>query len=218
MNAAVPMKDVLRCNHTGALHPYTVSVGLDTMLTLTMHEDWSRAKADAIQELRQKYAGGFQSEEEARQVTAQYGLTDFSWDWPRKIAFCSTNEYEWFYLMAEGKAQAVCIIYHPQSSIIDGERIFYIDYIASAYWNRNRPSYQRKFSAVGTKLISYVIEHATVKLGYRPGFSLHSLPSAETYYSSLGITAYHHDVEKEGLRYFEASTACANNLLEARHA
>lgn len=216
-NVVTPAKDVLLCNHAGVQVPYTVRVGLDTMLTLALDEDWSAEKYAAVRELRIAHPDGI-PEVNAPQILAQYGLTDFGWNWVTKVGFCSTDDYEWFYLIAEGKTQAVCIIYHPKPSVVDGQRIFYIDYIASAYWNRNRPAHRRRFSSVGTKLISFAIKHATENLGYRPGFSLHSLPTAEAYYVSLGITPYECDSKKEGLRYFEADAACAMGLLEANNA
>lgn len=216
-NMVAPAKDVLLCNHTGVYVPYTVHVGLDTMLTLGLDEEWSAEKVVAVGELRVVYPDGI-PEVDALQILAQYGLTDFGWNWITKTRICSSDDFEWFYLMAEGKAQAVCIIYHPKSSVVDGERIFYIDYIASAYWNRNRPTHRRRFSSVGTKLIAFAIKHFTENLGYRPGFSLHSLPTAEDYYVSLGITPYECDAAKEGLRYFEADAACATVLLETNNA
>ena len=211
------MKNEIFCHHTGKNYPYTVSIGLDTMMTLSLNDDWSAAKSEAINELRKLYPNGMQESESGRILT-EYGLTDYGWNWVNKIAHCSSKEYEWFYLIAEGKVQAVCIIYHPKSSIIDGENIFYIDYIASAYWNRNRPGYKRRFSSAGTKLISFAVDHATAKLGYRPGFSLHSLPTAEAYYRRIGMTPYECDPQKENLRYFEANITCANSIREAKHA
>lgn len=87
---------------------------------------------------------------------------------------------------------------------MDGSYIFYIDYIAAAYWNRDRPGYKKRFSGIGSRLISFVIDYAKDKLGYRYGFCLHSLPSAESYYRSLGMTEFDFDEAKEGLRYYEA--------------
>ncbi len=208
----------LQCNHTGSEVPYIIRTGVDGMLTLTLEADWSAAKAEAFNAFRERFSNGFASEAEFASAVAEYNLVDLHWNWLDKAHLTATNEYQWFYLMAEDKVQGVCIIFHPKPSREDGEKIFYIDYIAAAYWNRNRPGYKRRFSNIGHLLISYAVNHAMRVLGYRPGFSLHALPTAESYYSRLGMTAYDCDADKEGLRYFEASAICAKAVLERPHA
>ena len=101
---------------------------------------------------------------------------------------------------------------------MDGERIFYIDYVASAYWNRDRPNYEKQFGSVSRILIAHASHFAINTLGYRPGFCLHSLPTAEGYYRYLGMIEYEVDAEKENLRYFEAPPDIAGKLAgEAHH-
>ncbi|KAA6123118.1 hypothetical protein KZ686_15960 [Cupriavidus cauae] len=188
------------------------------MLTLTLEADWSAAKAEAFNVLCERFPTGFTSQDEFDSAVAEYNLVDLHWNWLNKAHHAATNDYQWFYLMAEDKVQGVCIIFHPKPSREDGEKIFYIDYIAAAYWNRNRPGYKRRFSNIGHILITYAVDHAVRVLGYRPGFSLHALPTAESYYSRLGMTPYDCDANKEGLRYFEASEVCARAVLERAYA
>ncbi|RDK06854.1 hypothetical protein [Cupriavidus lacunae] len=208
----------LLCNHTANNVPYVIRTGLDSMLTLTLDADWSAAKADAFNAFRERFPNGLPSRAEFDSAVAEYNLVDLHWNWLNKAHLTATNDYQWFYLMAEDKVQGVCIIFHPKPSREDGEKIFYIDYIAAAYWNRNRPGYKRRFSNIGHILISYAVDHAMRVLRYRPGFSLHALPAAESYYSRLGMTPYDCDADKEGLRYFEASESCAKAVLERAHA
>jgi hypothetical protein len=208
----------LRCVETKAAVPFQIAVGLDTALTLKLESEWAAEKAIAIQQLLHDHPEEAKDQQALTKRLFEYGLTDFHWSWTNKALRTATDEYQWFYLEAEGKVQGVCVIFYPKQSRIDSEQIFYIDYIASAYWNRKRPGRNKRFSNVGLLLIANTIEYATTALGLRPGFCLHSLPTAESYYTKLGMTPYDLDSEKENLRYFEAPAPCALGITGDLHA
>jgi len=147
----------------------------------------------------------------------EYGLSDFHWNWSSKALKTTTDEYQWFYLEAENKIQGVCIIFHPKNSRIDSNEIFYIDYIAAAYRNRNRPNHNKRFSNVGKLLIAEAIKYSIQILELRPGFCLHSLPSAESYYRAIGMNEFESDPNYLNLRYFEACEKCALDLAKGSH-
>ncbi|EBQ8806923.1 GNAT family N-acetyltransferase [Salmonella enterica subsp. enterica] len=69
-----------------------------------------------------------------------------------------------------------------------------------------------KYSGVGKELIQHTINYACSNWGYRPGFCLHALPSAEGFYNHLGMTDFGVDHEKENLRFYEASQVVASTL------
>ncbi len=135
-------------------------------------------------------------------VLAQVQVDDSHWRWLNKSLRFNSDEYKWFFLFAEGYPQAACLIYHPKPSAMDGQGIFYIEFLAVAPWNRDNPMRDRSFKGVGTTLIAEVKEYACAQLGLRPGFSLHALPRAAGFYQSIGMMNFP-QLDKEGMPYFE---------------
>ncbi|MCW6647691.1 hypothetical protein [Yersinia ruckeri] len=209
---------MLLCNHTQKSVPYSITSGFDLNLTQQMNSEWSGYKGIIAQEILTNFPTFNQDPTIRNQVVSDYNIGDFGWDWNRKIFFCNTIDYLWFYLIADNKVQSACIIYHPKQSHFDNKPIFYIDYIASANWNRSRPGYSAQFKRTGTLLIEHAIKYANKNWGYRPGFCLHSLPDAEGFYSHLGMQDFGIDPSKENLRIFEAPEVIACKLGGVAHA
>jgi len=203
---------LLRCRHTGIDHPYEIQVGLAPKYVLKLNTDWEAEKTKILQEMFAAYPDIADDNALFIQQVLAYGLADLGWRWLDKALCLNSTEYHWFFLTADEKIQSVCIIYHPKQSRMDGDKIFYIDYLASAYWNRDRPGHVKKFGNVGKILISYASYFATHVLGYRPGFCLHSLPTAEGFYKKLGMIEFEADAAKENLRYYEAPPQVADKL------
>ena len=130
------------------------------------------------------------------------------WDWVSKSKHYQQNEYRWFFLLVENSVEAVCLTYHPKNSAIDGDKVFYIEYIAVAPWNKSHHLIDRRFSGIGSLFIIQIQNYFNSVDGYRFGFCLHSLPQAESYYRHIGMTEFPGH-EKDNLAYFEmdASTA-----------
>lgn len=186
--------------------------GLKFDLTQRLQQQWGSYRGDLINTLLTQNPEMSDDFALAQRIIAENSLGDWHWDWTKKMFNCNGPHYEWFYLLKEEKIQGVCIIYFPQNSKIDNQNIFYIDYLASAYWNRKRPGYSPKYTGIGRELINNAINYACNFLGYRPGFCLHSLPDAEGFYSHLGMTDFGIDSSKEDLRYYEASEKIASAL------
>lgn len=137
------------------------------------------------------------------ELFATYNLEDFGWNWFQKALHFHTNKYLWFYLESCGEIQGMAVLYHPQKSFCHPHDIFYIDYLASAPWNRESPVVSKRFSNIGKILIKACTEYCMYTLKYTPGFNLHSLPKAETYYSNIGMTDLGIDSSKGNLKKFE---------------
>ena len=202
------------CSHTGRTVPYDLVAGFDLRLIIEMNQRWGEYKTQIISEMLDANPQQLTDQSEVSRLFALYNLEDFGWDWVKKAAHYNTDEYKWFFLVVEGAVQAACIIYHPKQSLVDSENIFYVDYLATAYWNRNRPNYTRQFAGLGTILLAMSIKYAIEVLKYRPGFCLHSLPNAESYYVGLGMQDFGNDKEKENLKFFEADSFASQSLLE----
>lgn len=203
----------LFCKQSGKHYPFEVLKGFDRLVALQLHEEWETEKNSIIKQMLAAVPEAVNNDDLFKKQVFKYGLADMGWNWLTKAFHLNDDEHFWFFLRADEKIQAVCIIYHPKLSRIDDQQIFYIDYIASAYWNRRRPDYTKKFSNVGRELIAHASQFAIESLGYRPGFSLHSLPTAESYYRDLGMVEFDHDSAKENLRYYEAPTAVVEQLV-----
>jgi len=129
-------------------------------------------------------------------------LEDAHWRWGKKAVSFYSPEYTWFFLDIGDVAQAACLTYHPKPSAIDGEKIYYIEYIAVAPWNRPNPI-GRRYIGLGRVLVAEVNKYMkSGGFGIRPGFGLHSLPGAEGFYRKIGMMAYS-TLDKDGLTYFE---------------
>lgn len=127
------------------------------------------------------------SDDERNEVLDSLSLEDSHWNWFMKSAIYRSQGYEWFFLTIEGEVQGICIIKHPCGSKLNGNKIFYIEYIATAPWNRNNPYQPKRYSRIGPILISCILGFAMDQLNLNCGCCLHSLPKAEGFYDKLGM-------------------------------
>ncbi|WP_335957985.1 hypothetical protein [Acinetobacter bereziniae] len=189
---------------------YSIYMGWDLIKANHIDESWGDFKAEVAEFLLTK---NFDSEI-LIQIEQNFNFGDDHWDWFEKSAVYRSDEYKWFFLYAEGKPQAVCLIYHPKQSILSQENIFYIEYIAVAPWNRKNPMAVKKFAGLGELLIRFIVNYACQNLGLTLGFSLHSLPGAMGFYQSIGMQNITTEA-KDGLEFFEMPSEVAGKYLEA---
>ena len=110
------------------------------------------------------------------------------------------------------------VAYHPEQSDLETGNIFYIDYIATAPLNRKMPSLTPVYTGIGKALIESACKHYNNSLQYKLGFSLHSLPDAESFYKSLGMDEVGKDPKKQNLVKFEMRMQSCSNFLSTRTA
>lgn len=205
----------LHCNHSQKDYEYQVVHGFDLARILQADKDWGAEKDKIIGKILSVYPKAATEIDVLWQAAQEFNIEDWGWEWMRKAMVCRPPRYDWFFLVSDGKTQGIAIIYHPEPSQLQSDNIFYVDYLATAFWNRNRPGYKKRFSQVGTILLAHSINYAIANLKLRPGFSLHSLPGAEEYYLSLGMSDLGIDPNKEDLRRFEAPETVAKEIMEA---
>lgn len=213
LSTHMPVNQIF-CNHRNQLVSFSITHGFDPALTLQADQDWNLEKMEAFRNLFADHPDAQADQSKLAGLIPIYGLTGWHWNWGAKSFKRLAKGYEWFYLVADNKVQAICIIFHPKESPLRKDNIFYIDYIAASYWNRTRPNHKRQFDKVGTMLLSYCIKHFVDQLKYRPGFFLHSHPEAESYYSGKGLTDLGNDAKYDNLKIFEASDACATAIMK----
>lgn len=182
--------------------PYGIHGGWNIQLANACDDLWGAFNIQLLDYIAtQRQAGADISE-----VMNDVQLDDAHWRWLAKSVHYMTDEYRWFFLMAEGEPQGACLIYFPKDSAIDGQNIFYIEYIAAAPWNRQNPISKRKFKGVGSLLVDFAKDYGVQMLGLRYGYCLHALPRAVPFYESLGMLAFP-ERDKDELPYFEMPPA-----------
>ncbi|TBV72281.1 GNAT family N-acetyltransferase [Pseudoxanthomonas winnipegensis] len=178
--------------------PYGIHEGWNIQLANACDDQWGAFNIQLLEHLASQRDAGI----DMTPIMEDVQLDDAHWRWLAKSVLYTTDEYRWFFLMAEGTPQGACLIYFPKDSAIDGQSIFYIEYIAAAPWNRQNPISERRFRGVGTILVDFAKEYGVHQLGLRLGYCLHALPKAVPFYESLGMLAFP-ERDKDDLPYFE---------------
>ena len=80
--------------------------------------------------------------------------------------------------------------------------LVYVEYLASAPWNR-RPIEDPPYLAGVGRTLLLLARQRSVELGYGGRVGLHSLPRTEAFYHRNNMAGYGSDPDKDGLVYFE---------------
>lgn len=139
---------------------------------------------------------------------------DRHWNWAIKYLKLATPNYEKYALECGRITEGLMILeldFH-RSRLESGKSLVYIDYLATAPWNR--PSIQNPplNKGVGTGLFSFAVKRS-IDLGYRGKLGLHALPLAADYYTKLGMTDFGSDPDKQDLNYFELTSDKALEII-----
>jgi hypothetical protein len=194
---------------TSLVEKLEVHHGLSSLDNLKADREWTQANADLLGKLAESVEAGA----DVDSLLSEVNIEDKHWEWVRKGCALDSEEYEWFYAKSENHIEGICVIYHPQPSRIDSKEIFYVDYVAVAPWNRKNPFSVQKIKGIGSVLIRESLRFSVEELQYRPGFGLHSLPQAITYYEKIGMQNFGKDVNKQDLIYFEMSESQSERFL-----
>ncbi len=193
----------------GQFIEYSIHEGWNIISATECDKFWVKAQMELFDFIVQQNFDPSTLEEVLDSVQAE----DLHWDWLKKSCAYVNDEYRWFYLYAGGKPQGACLIFHPKDSALETAKIFYVEYIAVAPWNRSCKIRQREFKGVGSILLQASLRFAIDTLGLTPGFSLHSLPKAKEYYKKIkmvNIPKY----DKKNLMYFELPQENATELMK----
>ena len=154
-------------------------------------------------DLNQKHLDDFETFWKPRlQVSKE---EDRYWDWEKKsrIAASSIN-YEKYAIEWEQLTQGLMIVeldWH-RSQVEPGRSVVYVDYLATAPWNRGSGQDSPQYRSVGTLLLLFA-RSRSVALGYGGRVALHALIGAEGFYDKQNMMNFGADPEKENLIYFE---------------
>lgn len=177
---------------------YTIHLGWDLLIANLCDRTWGAFNFTLLRHIRDLETRGV----DIAPILESAQLEDNHWRWLDKSLFYKGDCYKWLFLIAENYPQAACLLYHPKASVVGAGDIFYVEYIATAPWNRENVLAERVFKGVGPKLLNHVISYAKDDLKLFPGFSLHSLPKAVQFYEKIGMKAFQ-EYDKDGMKFFE---------------
>ena len=172
--------------------------GHNKLLARKADAEWATFHISIFDEIKSKNL----PEIEFQEVINSIVMEDSHWSWSNKSWHYSSTEYEWFFMIMQNQVQGICVIFHPKNSHLENGKIFYVEFVAVAPWNRNTKISARKFKKIGTLLLKQASEYAINSLELKPGFSLLSLPQSESYYESLGMVEVVHE-KKDGMKFYE---------------
>lgn len=195
---------------TGGQQAYEIFQGWDIASSYDCDEKWGRSNLELFEYIEQQQY----DEDTLKRVLCSIQTEDHHWNWFNKSLGTTSEEYEWFYLYAEGEPQAACLIFHPKDSALEKYNIFYVEFLAVAPWNRSCLVRERKYIGAGSTLLRAALRYSLTTLHLSPGFSLHSLPQASGYYSKLKMVNVA-SRDKGPLLYFELPKFEAKKLLGA---
>jgi len=181
----------------GTLVDYEIREGCNIQLGFTCDKLWRDFNVKLMAFIDKNVA-----EADRETVLDQIQIDDDHWEWMIKSAAMRTDEFRWFFLTANNEPQGACVIRHPKKSILNTGDIFYIEFIATAPWNRENPMEARRFRSVATLLIRCASKYAHDVLKLRYGFSLQAIERAVAYYQKLGMKP-HPPSDQPPLSYYE---------------
>ncbi|HEB55825.1 MAG TPA: GNAT family N-acetyltransferase [Gammaproteobacteria bacterium] len=144
-------------------------------------------------------------------------IQDFHWNWRAKVtAFSRQLAYRSFALECGGQTQGLMYVNTTKRCRLEGQanqHLVYVEYLATAPWNRPSLVGCPKYKGVGSIMIATAIQ-ASVDEEMQGRIGLHSLPQADPFYRDIcGMTDLGVDSDKQNLRYFEMTAEQAMAFL-----
>lgn len=141
---------------------------------------------------------------------------DAHWDWRAKVgawtAFLSCRS---FALVSDGNLQGMMMANTVASARLPeqfGKPLVYIEYLATAPWNRPKMSSPSRLRGAGSAFVLAAIE-LSIDEGFKGRVGLHSLSEAEDFYEmKCGMTRLGPDAAHQDLTYFELTETQAESF------
>ena len=192
----------------GASVAYELRTGIDYLKIQECDVKWKTFTIEQLKAIKRL------GDEEQEEYLHSMQLEDFHWDWFKKALILKEEGYDWFSLWVEDRIQGMCITYQPKKSVLNTGKIFYIEYLAVAPWNRDSKLIARRYKKIASIIIARITEHMSKNKGLIPAFSLHSSPQAVGFYERIGMI-YCPDEDKDGLKCYEIPVSEAKKFMEA---
>lgn len=141
---------------------------------------------------------------------------DSHWNWKHKAnSWRTLLGYQSYALVCRGELQGLMLTNDITSARLPehfGKPLVYVQFVATAPWNRPELQDPPKFRGVGRIFILAAIQ-ASLDAGYKGRLGLHSLPKAEGFYrDKCGFTILGPDSSHQNLTYYEMTETQADNF------
>ena len=172
---------------------------------------WSTTWAPVFEKVRQQFKDNG--------IAKEKWPEDAHWDWGNKLALTKGRlAYESYCIMAGDSLEGLMLLNNTKFSRLPnqrGQEVVYIEFLATAPWNRQELCNPRRFAGVGTILAEIAIQ---LSLDYEFGgrIGLHALPRAADFYRNvLHMTELgpDPDPQHQNLIYFEMTSQQASRFL-----
>jgi hypothetical protein len=193
---------------TGEFEPAGVYRNIDESNLSDFEQEW--------QPLLHERRDALQSAAEIEAANVQ----DAHWDWRAKADVRAQSlAHESFAIEANGMTQGLLFAKTAAFGRLreqQGLDLVYVEYIATAPWNRAGFTPTPLYKGVGRILLATAIS-LSVDLGFHGRLALHSIPQSESWYRvQCGMTDLGPDLEADQrgvLRYFEMTPAQAESFI-----
>ena len=173
-------------DNLGKEFEYEIVEGWDVIHAKLCDDNWGTFNLKILD----KIVTDCKNEAEQQELLNKSQLEDMHWSWLNKHRAYYDDQYNWCFLLVDGIPQGACLIYHPKMSVDNQNKIFYVEYVASAPWNRPNILAQPRFRGIGTKLLKAILKYSLNIHQLKTGFSLLALPKAEGYYQKIGMNHF----------------------------
>ena len=144
---------------------------------------------------------------------------DRQWDWQAKAHhWRPLLSYHSFAIVCGGALQGLMLANDLKFARLPtpfAKFLVYMDYLATAPWNRPEVQQPPRYRGVGTVFMAAAIQ-LSLDLNYRGRLGLHALPAAEPFYRNCRMNALGRDTAYENLMYFEMTAAQAKAFRQDR--
>ena len=138
---------------------------------------------------------------------------DSHWDWQGKAnQWRRLLGYHSFAIVCRHELQGLMLANDLKAARLSeqfNKPIVYVDYLATAPWNRTAVQIPPRYRGVGSVFMAVAIQ-LSLDMNYRGRIGLHALPAAEPFYqNTCGMTALGRDMTCQNLMYYEMTEAQA---------
>lgn len=147
-------------------------------------------------------------------ILERMGIPDSHWDWRRKCTIAPGTQRQAYGLLNGDQVEATMMLALDRQSRlgVSGEPLIYVDFLATAPWNRSVIQKPERFRRMGTMLLGAAVAVSQMQ-GLDGRCGLHSLPSAEGFYRQAGMQDLGADPGYYDLHYFEFDAAAGRGFI-----
>lgn len=192
--------------------------GLDAVHLDHIEQAWAplmkQQRNKAVLEFFTQLPAAEQTKEAFAALLGRFGIPDFHWNWRRKCSIAPGTERQAYGIVNGDQVEAAMMLANGHQTRLGtlGEPLIYVDFLATAPWNRNAIQRPERFRGLGTMLLGAAVEISRSK-GMDGRCGLHALPSAEGFYHRAGMQDLGADPTYMNLHYFEMDAALARAFL-----